>query len=94
MKQLILFILLVMSTIGYSQSTKTTTKVYEPNVVLSGTQFTAKSSTKKEMDKPTSYTYKDKAGKVYPVFSSKNGKMYCYRVSKKTGKEYKFYINQ
>lgn len=94
MKQFILFILLIMSTIGYSQSTKTTTKVYEPNVVLQGKQFTPKSTASKSLDKPTEYTYKDKAGTVYPVYSSKNGKLFCYRVSKKTGKEYKFYINQ
>lgn len=94
MKQFILFILLIMSTLSYSQSTTKTTKVYEPNVVLNGTQFTAKSTTKKGVDKPTAYTYKDKAGNVYPVFESKSGKLYCYRVSKKTGKEYKYYINQ
>lgn len=38
----------------------------------------------------TPYTWKDKDGKTYPI--TKKGACYVKRISKKTGKEYKYYL--
>jgi len=40
----------------------------------------------------TSYVYKDKDGKSYPVYRSKNGKYFVIMTSKKNGKRYNKYI--
>lgn len=43
-------------------------------------------------DTQTKYKWQDKEGNKYPVFMTKNGSYYVKRVSKKTGKEYKYYL--
>jgi hypothetical protein len=44
------------------------------------------------IDRGTMTNYEDTiAGKVYPVFLSAKGKAFVWRVSKKTGREYKQY---
>lgn len=43
-------------------------------------------------DEPTVYTYTDKNGKVYPIYKSSRGKYYIKKISKKTGREYKYYL--
>lgn len=48
--------------------------------------------TTKESDTKTQYTWVDKDGNVYPVFITKKGACYIFRTSKKTGKEYKYYL--
>lgn len=48
--------------------------------------------TTKESDTKTQYTWVDKDGNVYPVFITKKGACYVLRTSKKTGKEYKYYL--
>lgn len=42
-------------------------------------------------DTTTSYTYQIEA-KKYPVFKSKNKAFYIWKVSKKSGKTYKYYL--
>lgn len=42
-------------------------------------------------DTTTSYTYQIEATK-YPVFKSKNKAFYIWKVSKKSGKTYKYYL--
>jgi hypothetical protein len=42
--------------------------------------------------KPTGKTFTTSKGEVFPVYESKNGKLYVIRVSKNTGKEYKQYL--
>lgn len=42
----------------------------------------------------TPFTFKDKDGKIYPIYISKNGRCYIYRISKKTGNEYKYYLGE
>lgn len=58
-------------------------------------------STKKSSDDvKTDYTWKDKKGNIYPIYLHKvtkgenAGKYTCYvfKISAKTGKEYKYYI--
>lgn len=45
-----------------------------------------------QTDVQTPYTWKDKDGKTYPIYISKKGACYIKRISKKTGKEYKYYL--
>lgn len=40
----------------------------------------------------TKYTWEDKDNNRYPVFITKNGACYILRTSKKTGREYKYYL--
>lgn len=48
--------------------------------------------TAKASDTQTKYTWEDKAGQKYPIYITKKGACYVIRVSKKTGKEYKYYL--
>lgn len=43
-------------------------------------------------DTKTKYNWEDKEGNKYPIFVTKNGACYVLRTSKKTGKEYKYYL--
>jgi hypothetical protein len=40
----------------------------------------------------TKYTWEDKEGNKYPIFITKKGACFVNKVSKKTGKEYKYYL--
>lgn len=42
--------------------------------------------------KATSYTYEDKGGNIYSVYVTSKKKFFIYKVSKKTGKYYKYYL--
>lgn len=48
--------------------------------------------TLKAKDTQTKYTWEDKEGNKYPIFITKKGACYVLRTSKKTGKEYKYYL--
>lgn len=48
--------------------------------------------TSKANDTQTKYTWEDKEGNKYPIFITKKGACYVLRTSKKTGKEYKYYL--
>ncbi len=48
--------------------------------------------TSKASDTKTKYTWEDKEGNKYPIFITKKGACYVLRTSKKTGKEYKYYL--
>ncbi len=45
-------------------------------------------------DIKSGYTYRDSKGKVYDIYVTKSGACYIRRVSAKTGKEYKSYLNK
>lgn len=48
--------------------------------------------TAKASDTKTKYTWEDKDGNKYPIYITKRGACYIIRTSKKTGKEYKYYL--
>lgn len=48
--------------------------------------------TTKESDTKTKFNWEDSKGNKYPIFVSKKGACYVIRVSKNTGKEYKYYL--
>lgn len=43
-------------------------------------------------DTETQYTWEDKEGNKYPIYITKRGACYILRTSKKTGKQYKYYL--
>lgn len=48
--------------------------------------------TSKASDTKTKYTWEDKEGNKYPIYITKKSTCYVLRTSKKTGKEYKYYL--
>lgn len=66
---------------------------HSQNVVREGRTFTAvqSDSTKSGKYVETEYTYRDKTGE-YPIYLSSNGNAFIFKVSKKTGKEYRKYL--
>ena len=48
--------------------------------------------TSKASDTQTKYTWEDKEGNKYPIYVTKKGACYILRTSKKTSKEYKYYL--
>ena len=43
-------------------------------------------------DTKTKYTWQDKDGNIYPIYITKKCACYVIKVSKKTDKEYKYYL--
>lgn len=62
------------------------------DVVREGNTFKVEKTASGNKDQQTPYTWQDKEGKTYPIFITKNGACYIIKVSKKTGKEYKYYL--
>lgn len=56
-----------------------------------GDTFKVEQSTKAS-DTQTKYTWEDKEGNKYPIYITKKGTCYVIRTSKKTGREYKYYL--
>lgn len=59
-------------------------------VVRNGNTFETVQTSQTDVQTP--YTWKDKDGKTYPIYITKKGACYVKRISKKTGKEYKYYL--
>ena len=59
-------------------------------------QGTIYSSKKDETPKEekTGFTYQDKNGNQFDIYIGKSGSCYIYRVSKKTGNPYKYYLGE
>ena len=70
--------------------------IFAQDVKREGNTFVQVQSDKVSLknDTKTQYTYKDKNGKEYPIYLTKNGKAFIIRVSKKNGREYKQYLPQ
>ena len=79
MKKLILCILLALFCITANAEVKREGDTFK-------VEQTAKSDTQ------TKYTWEDKKGNKYPIFITKKGACYVIRTSKKTSKEYKYYL--
>jgi hypothetical protein len=63
------------------------------NVVQNGKTFIVQESDSSSKGKATKteYTYQDKTG-TYPIYLSANGSAFIFKVSKKSGKEYRKYL--
>ena len=75
-----LLVALSMSVTGYA------------DVVRDGDTFKVENTTSVNKDTKTKYTWEDKEGNKYPIYITKKGACYVIRTSKKTGKEYKYYL--
>lgn len=62
------------------------------DVVRDGDNFKVERTTSVNQDTKTKYTWEDKEGNKYPIYITKKGACYVLRTSKKTGKEYKYYL--
>ena len=78
------------------KQTTGTAKQKETNVVKTADgNYTAKTTAGTKTATPpkaSGKTYTDSKGKVYPVYQGAKGGLYIIRVSAKTGKEYKYYL--
>ena len=73
-----LLVMLTLSISGYA------------DVVKEGNVYVQKTTTVKE--KETGVYYQDKDGIRYIIYVSPKGSLYIKKISKKTGKEYKYYL--
>lgn len=62
------------------------------DVVRDRDTFKVERTTSVNQDTKTKYTWEDKEGNKYPIYITKKGACYVLRTSKKTGKEYKYYL--
>ena len=61
----------------------------QKNVTLKGKTFIVQKDSSENQGTPTGYEYRASDGTVYPVYLSKNGKAFIWRISKKKGKKYR-----
>lgn len=59
-----------------------------------GDTFKVEKTATTSSDTQTKYTWQDKGGNKYPIYITKKGACYVIRTSKKTGKEYKYYLSK
>lgn len=67
---------------------------YAQDVKRVGNTFVATKSTTKSEPRKTKFTYEAGDGKKYPIYVSSTGACFVYRVSSKTGKQYKQYLGK
>lgn len=61
-------------------------------VKRNGDTFKVEQTSTASQGEKTKYTWEDKEGNKYPIYITKKGACYILRTSKKTGKEYKYYL--
>ena len=62
------------------------------DVVRDGNTFKVENTTSVNKDTKTKYTWEDKEGNKYPIYITKKCACYVIKISKKTDKEYKYYL--
>ena len=62
------------------------------DVVRNGDTFKVENTTSVNQDTKTQFTWQDKDGNIYPIYISKKCACYVIKISKKTDKEYKYYL--
>lgn len=83
-KAILIVVLMSLGEMFYSQTVKQNADGnYEP---------VKKETAKKSEAKATGKTYTDNKGETYPVYESKNNKLFIIKTSKKTGKNYNYYL--
>lgn len=67
--------------------------VYAQNYVRNGKEYSSvQTKSEKNEDENTGYVWKDKSGQTYEIYITKRNACYIWRTSKKTGKQYKYYL--
>lgn len=88
-----LLLLFFLFSVVYGQTIPKKDTTPKPNVEITKEgNYIQKTSTSSCTDTKTDKIFTDKEGNVYPVYKSKNDKLYVNRVSKKTGNTYRFYL--
>lgn len=54
----------------------------------------AQSSSRSSETTVIPWTYVDKEGNEFPIYMTENGSCFVFKTSKKTGKEYKYYLGK
>jgi len=54
----------------------------------------AQSSSRSSQTTVIPWTYVDKQGNEFPIYMSENGSCFVFKTSKKTGKEYRYYLGK
>lgn len=87
-------LLLIVSMLLAINLTQAQSKPSKANVTVdaSGNYKSLPSKKKPKVEKPTTKTYTDSKGKVYPVYESVNGKLFIYKISKNTNLPYIYYL--
>lgn len=62
------------------------------DIVRDGDTFKVEKTISVNQDTKTKYTWEDKEGNKYPIYITKRGACYVLRISKKTSKEYRYYL--
>ena len=92
MKKFLIFLIIMGMTgttcVAMTSKARSASEAHE--VVRNGNTFETVQTSQTDVQTP--YTWKDKDGKTYPIYISKKGACYIKRISKKTGKEYKYYL--
>lgn len=57
-----------------------------------GDTFKVEQSSRTSQGEKTKYTWEDKEGNKYPIYITKRGACYILKTSKKTSKQYKYYL--
>lgn len=84
-KAILIVVLMSLGEMLYSQTVKQNAEGnYEP--------VKKEQAAKKSEAKSTGKTYTDNKGETYPVYESKNNKLFIIKTSKKTGKNYNYYL--
>lgn len=78
---IIIFIVFLMSTMGFAQT-----------VTRNGDTFKVEQTSKSTENAITKFTWIDNKGISYPVYKSSRNSFYIIKISKKSGKEYKQYL--
>lgn len=85
MKKLLFLVMILASMLGHSQTVKRDSN---------GNYYQVDNTTiKKQPIVATGKTFTDKNGFVYPVYKTKTGKLFIFKVSKTTGNKYRYYLN-
>lgn len=90
MKNLIFKLLLIACV--YLFSIKPTHAQTVVKLNANGNYEAVKTERKQSEAKPTGKTFTDQRGKVYPVYVSAKGKLFCIKTSQKTGQTYNYYL--
>ena len=61
-------------------------------VKRNGDTFKVEQTSTASQGEKTKYTWEDRESNKYPIYITKKGACYVIRTSKKTGKEYKYYL--
>lgn len=67
---------------------------FAQNYKKEGDNFVQLTQSKQKQVKETTFTYTDTKGNEYKIFITQTGSCYVNKISKNTGKEYRYYLDE